>query len=202
MVRWHKIQYACREADCERRAFTEQIGELPAGARVTGRLRRQVADRIGEGLPVSIAGAGLLGWPATHAAFVAAANAQLPDPDPGERAGDRRDPPREAPLDPRGGRRRLGEAGDPRDQLRRPRRLSGPARAGLGAHQGQRHRLAGRARSGLEGRRGSGNGPQVLAGMRNTAINIIRLPGGTNIAAAHSESSYQPGIVLDALSTA
>jgi transposase len=81
-VRWHKVQYACREQPCARQAFTEQIGELPAGARVTGRLRRHVADRIGEGLPVSLAGAGLLGWPAAHAAFVAAVVAQLPDPGP------------------------------------------------------------------------------------------------------------------------
>ena len=37
-VRWHKVQYACREKPYEREAFTEQIPELPAGARVTGRL--------------------------------------------------------------------------------------------------------------------------------------------------------------------
>src|SRR4051795_683062 len=60
----------------------EQIDELPAGARVTGRLRRHVATRIGEGLPVSVAGAGLLGWPAAHDAFVAAVVEQLPEPEP------------------------------------------------------------------------------------------------------------------------
>lgn len=83
-VRWHKVQYACQESACARKAFTEQIGEVPAGARVTGRLRRHVADRIGDGLPVSVAGEGLLGWPAAHAAFVAAVTAQLPDPEPVE----------------------------------------------------------------------------------------------------------------------
>ena len=81
-VRWHKVQYACQESACARKAFTEQITELPAGARVTGRLRRHVADRIGDGLPVSVAGEGLLGWPAAHAAFVDAVCAQLPDPEP------------------------------------------------------------------------------------------------------------------------
>jgi transposase len=81
-VRWHKVQYACQESGCPRKAFTEQIGELPAGARVTGRLRRHVATRIGEGLPVSVAGDGLLGWPAAHAAFVAAVVEQLPEPAP------------------------------------------------------------------------------------------------------------------------
>ncbi len=31
-VRWHKVQYACREALCGRKAFTEQMAEVPAGA--------------------------------------------------------------------------------------------------------------------------------------------------------------------------
>jgi transposase len=70
------------ESACARRAFTEQIPEVPAGARVTGRLRRHVAERIGDGLAVSTAGAGLLGWPAAHEAFVAAATAQLAEPAP------------------------------------------------------------------------------------------------------------------------
>jgi predicted transposase YbfD/YdcC len=48
----------------------------------------------------------------------------------------------------------------------------------------------------------TGNGPQVMAALRNTAINIIRLRGGTNIAAAHREFSYRPTDVLDALTTA
>jgi predicted transposase YbfD/YdcC len=48
----------------------------------------------------------------------------------------------------------------------------------------------------------TGNGPQVMAALRNTAINIIRLRGGTNIAAAHRGFSYQPTGVLDALTTA
>jgi transposase len=84
VVRWHKVQYACAETACERRAFTEQIAQLPAGARVTGRLRRHVADRVADGLSVAAAGAGLLGWPAAHAAFVAAADAALAEPEPVE----------------------------------------------------------------------------------------------------------------------
>jgi hypothetical protein len=48
----------------------------------------------------------------------------------------------------------------------------------------------------------TGHGPQVMAALRNTAINIIRLRGGTNIAAAHRTFSYQPADVLDALSAA
>ncbi|MDP9359230.1 MAG: ISAs1 family transposase [Chloroflexota bacterium] len=48
----------------------------------------------------------------------------------------------------------------------------------------------------------TGHGPQVMAALRNTAINIIRLAGHTNIAAAHRDFSYQPADVLDALTAA
>src|SRR3954447_8511149 len=48
----------------------------------------------------------------------------------------------------------------------------------------------------------TGHGPQVMAALRNTAINIIRLRGGTNIAAAHRAFSYRPADVLDALTAA
>ena len=48
----------------------------------------------------------------------------------------------------------------------------------------------------------TGHGPQVMAALRNTAINIIRLRGGTNIAAAHRHFSYQPADVLDVLTVA
>jgi predicted transposase YbfD/YdcC len=48
----------------------------------------------------------------------------------------------------------------------------------------------------------TGSGPQVMAALRNTAINIIRLGGGTNIAAAHRHFSYRPADVLDALAAA
>jgi predicted transposase YbfD/YdcC len=48
----------------------------------------------------------------------------------------------------------------------------------------------------------TGHGPQVMAALRNTAINIIRLRGDTNIAAAHRNFSYQPADVLHALAAA
>jgi predicted transposase YbfD/YdcC len=44
----------------------------------------------------------------------------------------------------------------------------------------------------------TGHGPQVMAALRNTAINIIRLRGGTNVAAAHRGFSYRPADVLTA----
>jgi len=48
----------------------------------------------------------------------------------------------------------------------------------------------------------TGHGPQVMAALRNTAINIARLRGETNIAAAHRGFSYRPADVLDALTAA
>ncbi|HVI36884.1 MAG TPA: ISAs1 family transposase [Gaiellales bacterium] len=48
----------------------------------------------------------------------------------------------------------------------------------------------------------TGHGPQVMAALRNTAINIIRLCGETNIAAAHRAFSYRPADVLAALTAA
>jgi transposase len=80
-VRWHKVQYACREKLCERKAFTEQIPELPAGARVTGRLRRHVAKAVGDGAAVSVACAGLMSWPIAHDAWVVHADVLLAEPE-------------------------------------------------------------------------------------------------------------------------
>ncbi|MCA1702737.1 MAG: ISL3 family transposase [Actinobacteria bacterium] len=82
-VRWHKAQYACREELCPRKAFTEQIGEVPAGARVTGRLRRAAGKAVGGGQAVSGAAADFgISWPVVHHAFVARADALLAEPAP------------------------------------------------------------------------------------------------------------------------
>ena len=67
MVRWHKTQWTCRERACARTAFTDQIAELPAGARVTGRLRRHVVGRVADGRAGSVASGMLLSWPIAHA---------------------------------------------------------------------------------------------------------------------------------------
>ncbi len=82
VVRWHKAQWACRERACPRKAFTERIAEVPAGARLTGRLRRHVAAGVAAGAAVSTACRGLMSWPIGHAAWVARADAQLAEPEP------------------------------------------------------------------------------------------------------------------------
>ena len=80
-MRWHKTQYRCRERRCPRKAFTESIPEVPAGARVTGRLRRQAARAVGAGQSVAAAVAGLpISWPVAHDAFVAHAEELLVEP--------------------------------------------------------------------------------------------------------------------------
>jgi len=82
VVRWHKVQFSCRERLCTRQAFTEQIAELPAGARLTGRLRRHVARTVGDGTAVSVACQDLMSWPIAHAAWVRHADALLAEPQP------------------------------------------------------------------------------------------------------------------------
>ncbi len=84
VLRWHKVQYACREKRCVRKAFTEQTAEVPAGARLTGRLRRHVAATVGDGAAVSTACAGLMSWPIAHVAWARHADAALTEPEPVE----------------------------------------------------------------------------------------------------------------------
>jgi predicted transposase YbfD/YdcC len=48
----------------------------------------------------------------------------------------------------------------------------------------------------------TGNGPQVMAALRNTATNIARLDGHDNIAAAQRAAAWHPTAITDALNTA
>lgn len=64
--RWHKRRWWCREPGCPRRSFTEQIPQIPAGARVTmppaGRGRPPRArDRWHTGFVDALGTDGLLG---------------------------------------------------------------------------------------------------------------------------------------------
>jgi zinc-finger of transposase IS204/IS1001/IS1096/IS1165 len=45
---WHKRRWWCLEASCARKTFTEQIKQVPAGARVTGRLRDELGADVGD----------------------------------------------------------------------------------------------------------------------------------------------------------
>ncbi|MFJ1604519.1 transposase [Streptomyces sp. NPDC088253] len=69
--RWHKRRWFCREAGCARRSFTEQIAQIPAGARLTARLRSAAGRRVRDaGSTVLQAARDLyLSWPIVMNAF-------------------------------------------------------------------------------------------------------------------------------------
>uniref|UniRef100_UPI0018E4F0F4 transposase family protein n=1 Tax=Streptomyces triticisoli TaxID=2182797 RepID=UPI0018E4F0F4 len=73
--RWHKRRWFCQEPGCPRRSFTEQIEQLPAGTRITMRLRGAAGHRIRDaGSTVIQAARDLhLSWPTVMDAFRTAA---------------------------------------------------------------------------------------------------------------------------------
>lgn len=68
---WLKRRWKCDNPLCARATFTEALGQIPARARLTERLREHAADLIGQvGAPVSTAaGVCALSWPTAHQAF-------------------------------------------------------------------------------------------------------------------------------------
>ncbi len=82
-VRWRKRQYRCLEESCPRKAFSESIAEIPARARLTGRLCRQMGVQVGSGRSVSaVAAEYQVSWPVTHRHYVTHADALLTEPEP------------------------------------------------------------------------------------------------------------------------
>jgi transposase len=83
-VIWHKRRWWCAEVACRRSSFTEQVAEIPARHRITGRVRRQIAHAVGDwNRSVSeAAGAFSVSWPTAHAVFVQVADRVLGEPDP------------------------------------------------------------------------------------------------------------------------
>jgi transposase len=82
-VRWRKRQYRCRETACPRKAFTESIDEVPARARLTGRLCRLLAGQVAAGRSVAaVAAEYRVSWPVTHRHYVVHANTVLTEPEP------------------------------------------------------------------------------------------------------------------------
>jgi transposase len=67
-----------------RLSFTESIGEVPAGWRTTGRLRRGIAAAVGDACRSVAEAAQAFGvsWPTAHAAVVTAADAAADEPQP------------------------------------------------------------------------------------------------------------------------
>ncbi|MET7609146.1 ISL3 family transposase [Streptomyces avermitilis] len=81
---WHKRRWWCREPACPRKSFTEQIPQIPAGARLTGRLRSAAGRRIRDaGSTVIQAARDLhLSWPTVMDTFKAAARQVVEAPPP------------------------------------------------------------------------------------------------------------------------
>ncbi|WP_206352695.1 transposase family protein [Streptomyces sp. Z423-1] len=50
---WRKRRWYCTEPGCPRRTFTEQVSQVPAGARITERLRRAAGRRCVTPVPRS-----------------------------------------------------------------------------------------------------------------------------------------------------
>jgi transposase len=75
---------ACREPDCPRRSFTQVSAQVPARARLTGRLRERLAAAIaGSNRGVAeVAAEHGVSWHTAHRALVAAAARWLPEPTP------------------------------------------------------------------------------------------------------------------------
>ena len=69
--RWHKRRWWCREPCCPRRSFTEQIAQIPAGARITGRLRSAAGRRVRDAASTVVQAARdlRLSWPTVMDAF-------------------------------------------------------------------------------------------------------------------------------------
>lgn len=84
-LRWRKRRWHCDQRECVRRTFTEAVGEVPARARLTCRLRQAAGAAVADGgrTVVQSARDHGLSWPVVSAAFIAHATAVLPDkPEP------------------------------------------------------------------------------------------------------------------------
>lgn len=65
---WHKLRWRCRERARARGSFTESLPAVPAGARLTARLRRACGAGIAEQFSCVLSGAQhyMVSWPVAH----------------------------------------------------------------------------------------------------------------------------------------
>jgi transposase len=86
---WRKRRLVCAETLCPRRTFTQTSAAIRPRARVTQRLRQQLATAIAAGNRAvsEVAREYGVSWPTAHRALVAAAARWLPEPAPTTRLG-------------------------------------------------------------------------------------------------------------------
>jgi transposase len=83
LLQWRKRRWRCRTEACPRQSHTEQVGELPARARTTARLRTRLATAVEDGrAQAEVAAAYGVSWPTLHRAVLAHAQAALGEPAP------------------------------------------------------------------------------------------------------------------------
>ena len=80
-LQWLKRRWVCRATACRRGSFTEQIPQITAGMRTTGRLRAAAGRAVADGArTITQAGRDFeLSWPTVHREFTAYAHDMLPD---------------------------------------------------------------------------------------------------------------------------
>lgn len=77
-VVWHKRRWRCQATSCARSSFSEAVGEIPAWARTTGRLRRAIGKAVENGRSVAeAAGSHGVSWQTAQRATAAWAKARL-----------------------------------------------------------------------------------------------------------------------------
>lgn len=81
---WSKRRWRCAEDDCPRGSFTERVPAVPAGARLTRRLRSELGRAVAEQRRCVSEAAGHYGvaWGTVHAAFIAHVEGFLAEPVP------------------------------------------------------------------------------------------------------------------------
>jgi transposase len=83
MVLWRKRRWRCRNEDCDRQTFTEQVAQVPAGMRTTTRLRTALAVAVEDGRDQSeVAAAHRVSWPTVQRAVVVHGAVELVEPEP------------------------------------------------------------------------------------------------------------------------
>ena len=83
VVLWRKRRWRCRNVDCDRQTFTEQVAQVPAGMRTTTRLRAALAAAVEDGRDQSeVAAAHRVSWPTVQRAVVVHGAVELVEPEP------------------------------------------------------------------------------------------------------------------------